>query len=116
MSHGFEDARLPTHIEVSGLIRQAQAAGGFATVLQSGERDAGTLGILTTHSGKNTMFWERMPHLDGTRRFQATKLQDTENTTDFDEYIRRRMDQDPDLWILELDGPEMERLIDSDPR
>ena len=116
MSHGFEDARLPTHIEVSGLIRQAQAAGGFATVLQSGERDAGTLGILTTHSGKNTMFWERMPQLDGTRRFQATKLQDTENTTDFDEYIRRRMDQDPDLWILELDGPEMERLIDSGPR
>ena len=57
-----------------------------------------------------------MPQLDGTRRFQATKLQDTENTTDFDEYIRRRMDQDPDLWILELDGPEMERLIDSDPR
>ena len=57
-----------------------------------------------------------MPQLDGTRRFQATKLQDTENKTDFDEYIRRRMDQDPDLWILELDGPEMERLIDSDPR
>ena len=116
MTHGFGDARLPTHIEVTGLIRQAQAAGGFATVIQSGERDAGTLGILTTHSGKNTMFWERMPQLDGTRRFQATKIQDTEKTTEFDEYIRRRMDQDPDLWILELDGPEMERLIDSDPR
>ena len=116
MSQGFEDARLPTHIEVSGLIRQAQAAGGFATVLQSGERDAGTLGILTTHSGKNTRCWERMPQLDGTRRFQAIKKQEAENAREFDDYVRRRMDQDPDLWILELDGPEMERLIDSDPR
>ena len=113
MTHGFGDARLPTHIEVTGLIRQAQAAGGFATVIQSGERDAGTLGILTTHSGKNTMFWERMPQLDGTRRFQAIKKQETENAREFDDYVRRRMDQDPDLWILELDGPEMERLIDS---
>ena len=116
MTHGFGDARLPTHIEVTGLIRQAQAAGGFATVIQSGERDAGTLVILTTHSGKNTMFWERMPQLDGTRRFQAIKKQEAENAREFDDYLRRRMDQDPDLWILELDGPEMERLIDSGPR
>ncbi len=85
-------------------------------VLQAGERDAGTLAILTTHSGKNTMLWERMPLMDGRRRFQVTKSQDAEKTEEFDDYIRRRMTQDPDLWILELDGPEMERLVDSDPR
>jgi len=85
-------------------------------VLQTGERDAGTLGILTTHSGKNTMLWERMPQVDGRRRFQVTRTQDIENPKEFEDYIRRRMAQDPDLWILELDGPEMERLVDSDPR
>ena len=35
--------RLPAHLEVAGLIRAVEAAGGFATVIAKGERDAGTL-------------------------------------------------------------------------
>ncbi|QZD87031.1 DUF1491 family protein [Qipengyuania psychrotolerans] len=112
----MEDARLPTHLEVSGLIRIVQAAGGFATVLHKGERDAGTLAVLTTQSGKNTMLWERMPQLDGSRRFVCTRMQDPEKKHEFDDYVRRRGEQDPDLWILELDGPEMERFVEMVPR
>ena len=36
----MEDARIPAHLEVSGLIRSVQAAGGFATVLAKGEKTA----------------------------------------------------------------------------
>ena len=97
------------------MIRAAQDKGGFACVLQSGERTAGTLLVLTTHSGENTMVWERMPRLDGRRKFSCTFRQDTEKPTDFEDYIARRKARDPDLWILELDGPEMERLVESWP-
>lgn len=107
----MEGARLPTHLEVTGLIRAAQQQGGFATVLRSGERDAGTLAILTTNSGNNTMLWERLPRLDGDRIFELTKKQHSENKGEFEDYLARRMARDPDLWILELDGPEMERLV-----
>ena len=45
------DARLPTHVEVSGLIRAVEAAGGFATVLSKGERDAGTIALVALERG-----------------------------------------------------------------
>ncbi|MEN8858992.1 MAG: DUF1491 domain-containing protein, partial [Qipengyuania flava] len=32
------DARLPAHIEVSGLIRAVESEGGFGVVLQKGEK------------------------------------------------------------------------------
>ena len=108
----MEDARLPAHLEVAGLLKLTQALGGFGTVLQKGERDAGTLVVLTTLGGQNSRLWERMPQLDGSRIFVPTKQQDAEKPWEFDEYARRRMAQDPDCWFVELDGPEVERLID----
>ena len=105
------DARLPTHLEVSGLIRAVDAAGGFATVISHGERDAGTLAILTIERDKNARFWERMPQLDGSRRFTCTREENPENKQEFSDYVTKRGAQDPDLWILELDVPEGERFI-----
>ena len=107
-----ENTRLPTHLEVSGLIKLAQSMGAFGTVLQKGERDAGTLVVLTTLGGHNSTVWERMPRLDGTRVFVKTREQSAENPSEIDEYLSRRRAQDPDCWFIELDGPEVERLID----
>lgn len=106
------DDRLPAHIEVSGLLKLVQGMGGFGTVLQKGERDAGTLVILTSHCGKNARMWERMPQMDGTRRFTCTREQDADSTSEFDEYVARRKRQDPDCWFVELEGPDVEQLID----
>ena len=84
------DARLPAHVEVSGLIRAVESAGGFAMVLQKGERDAGTILVLTTQNGRNTRLWERMPQLDGSRKFSCTREQDDENQREIDEYVGKR--------------------------
>lgn len=105
------DSRIPTHIEVSGLIRAVEAAGGFATVLAKGERDAGTLAILTIERDKNARFHERMPQLDGSRAFICTREENTENKQEFTEYLAKRQRQDSDLWIVELDVPDGERFI-----
>ena len=109
------DARLPAHIEVSGLIRAVESEGGFGVVLQKGEKDAGTILVLTTKNGRNSRLWERMPQLDGSRRFIATKTQDDENKQDFSEYLDRRRRQDPDIWIVELDVADAEQFIASLP-
>lgn len=105
------DMRLPTHLEVSGLIRAVEAAGGFATVLSKGERDAGTLAILTIDRDKNARFHERMPQLDGSRTFICTREENPENKQEFSEYLEKRKRQDSDLWIIELDVPDGERFI-----
>ena len=105
------DARLPAHVEVSGLIRAVESAGGFAMVLQKGERDAGTILVLTTQNGRNTRLWERMPQLDGSRKFSCTREQDNENPREIDEYVGKRRRSDPDCWVIELDIENAERFV-----
>ena len=105
------EARLPAHVEVSGLIRAVESAGGFAMVLQKGERDAGTILVLTTQNGRNTRLWERMPQLDGSRKFSCTREQDDENSREIDEYVGKRRRSDPDCWVIELDIENAERFV-----
>lgn len=106
------DARIPAHLEVSGLVRAVNAAGGFATVLAKGERDAGTIMILCCEMGTNARAYERMPQADGTRKWTLIRSQNAENPPEFTEWCARRHQQDPDLWLVELDIPNAERFID----
>lgn len=105
------DARLPAHLEIAALRRAAEAAGGFATVLRKGERDSGTVLVVLSESGGNQRLYERMPSLDGGRVWQLSMSQDTDNRNIFTDYLTRRGTQDPDLWIVELDIVDGERLI-----
>jgi hypothetical protein len=103
--------RLPAHLEVGGLIRLAQNEGGFASVLHKGDREAGTILLIITERGANPRLFERMPSAEGTREWSQRTIQDIESKQLFDEYLARRERQDPDLWIVELDIANGERLI-----
>src|SRR3546814_13638153 len=97
------EGRLPAHLEVGGLIRMIEAPGGFASVLAKGERDAGTVLILTMYRGEGAVLFERMPQLDGSRPYIAAKRQNDENPREILEYIEKRKSQDHDLWVIEED-------------
>jgi hypothetical protein len=106
-----EPPRLNARFEIGALIRRAEVAGGFAAVLHRGDDQAGTLLLLTTQKGANPGLWERMPALDGTRKWVPLTIQGIENTSEFDQYVGRRHAQDPDLWVIELDVADPERFI-----
>lgn len=105
------DARLPAHLEVAGLLRQTQAAGGFAMVLEKGEREGGTILIVLLENGAKPRVYERMPNVDGPRKWAIAQAESVDNKQEFSEYLARRKRQDPDLWIIELDVANGERLI-----
>lgn len=106
-----EPPRLPAALEVSGLLRRTQAAGGFATVLHKGEADAGTILVVALdREGLGTLY-ERLPDPSGPRRWLAVRTQDRASRPDFDQYLDRRKQQDRDVWIVELDIAEVERSI-----
>ncbi|MFM5907429.1 MAG: DUF1491 family protein [Novosphingobium sp.] len=107
----MDEARLPAHLEISALIRRVDSAGGFATVIARGERDSGTIMIVTCEKGRNFRAWERMPQADGSRKWTPIKADDPENPCAFTTFIDRRRQQDSDLWIVELDVAEPERFI-----
>ena len=104
-------ARLPAQLEASAILRLAESQGGFATVLARGERDAGTILLVTTYRGGPATLYERMPALDGSRSFVATKSENSENPQEFSEYLARRREQDPDIWQIEVDIADPERFI-----
>ena len=96
---------------MGGLIRLAQNEGGFASVLHKGDREAGTILLIITERGINPRVFERMPHAEGAREWSRRIIQDIESKQLLDEYLARRERQDPDLWIVELDIANGERLI-----
>ncbi len=105
------ESRLPASLEVSAFVRRTQATGGFAMVLKKGEPDAGTiLVVILDNQGLGTLF-ERMPQIDGSRKWTEIKSQSIENKNDFDTYLGRRTEQDADLWLIELTIADGERLI-----
>jgi hypothetical protein len=105
------DQRLPAHVEIAGLIRAVGQNGGFATVIAKGERDAGTILVICGENGTQARLYERMPQLDGSRKWTLSKEQDTENPSEFSDYCMRRKRQDDDLWIIELDIANGERFL-----
>lgn len=107
----MSDDRLPAHVEVSGLIRAAEAAGGFATVIAKGDREAGVILLLTTERGGFARLWERLPSLDGSREFSITLIQHAENKAEFSDYLTRRTSRDADMWLVELDIADAERFV-----
>jgi hypothetical protein len=109
------DERLPAHLEIAGLIRAVDAAGGFATVIEKGERDAGTILVICCENGTNARLYERMPQLDGSRKWTLSNKQASENQQDFIDYYNRRKSQDGDLWVIELDVANSERFIGLPP-
>jgi len=105
------DARIPAHLEVAGLIRAVNAAGGFGTVIAKGEREAGTLLVVCSDNGAGAAAFERMPQPDGNRAWTLARRQDPEKPQEFWDYCDRRRRQDDDLWIVELDIADAERFI-----
>ena len=107
------EGRLPAHLEVAGLIRAIESQGGFATVIAKGEKDAGTILLLTIYRGANAVLFERMPQLDGSRPYIAAKQQNSEKPEEIFEYLEKRKRQDTDIWILEADIADGERFVAS---
>lgn len=103
--------RLPAKLEVMALVRLVGGAGGFASVLHKGEPDGGTILVVLTEKGANTRVFERMPTLEGGRKWHRIRSEESETKQEIDEYLTRRQGQDADLWIVELDIADGERFI-----
>lgn len=96
---------------MGALIRSVSAAGGFASVLQKGEQDAGTILVVLIERGTNARVYDRMPQADGSRAWILAQREDPNDKSNLQEWLDRRAAQDRDLWIVELDIPNGERFI-----
>ena len=97
---------IASSVLASALIRKAEADGGFAAVLAKGDPTAGALLLVLTERGANPRLLERLLQSDGGYSWD----QPIDEPAQVPEFIARRRRFDPDLWVLELDVPSVERF------
>ena len=103
--------RLPAHLEAAALIRQAEAEGGFGTVVKRGDAERGSLILLVASRGRHEACLERALGADGNygwRRAGPTAGADSQTLAD---WSQKRIRFDEDSWLIELDIADPERFI-----
>lgn len=102
--------RLTSRMIIDALFRRVQAEGGFTAVLERGDEHAGAILLLCRERGTFKSLLERTPDLNGGYRWTACGPQDVESDSERDSYMQRRRAHDRDLWLIELDIPQVERF------
>ncbi len=105
------EPRLSAEMKVKTLLRLVNQNGGFGAVLKKGDRISGSILIQCLEKGENPKLLENMPSLDGSPNWQQIWPQATDNNKKLTDYIAQRFRFDPDIWLIELDIPDAERLI-----
>ena len=97
-------------MQVSAFVRRANAGGDFATVLQKGDAISGAIMLIGLVRGANPRVFERFPSLDGRFAWQSIQSTDPLTPEQVVALIEKRTRRDPDLWVIELDAADDERL------
>ena len=102
-------ARLNASVEAAALMRRAQAEGDFATVLHKGDPERGAILIVVRSRGAYVTCLERMLNSGGYG--WLTVGPDSASDEKVAQFLARRADFDPDIWLIELDIAQPERFI-----
>ena len=103
--------RLPAHLEVASILRRAQIAGDFATVLKKGDSERGALLLIVSSRGRHVKCLERVLSLEGGYLWQPVGPPDSASSAEIAEFLAKRARFDEDLWAIELDIADPERFI-----
>jgi hypothetical protein len=98
--------RLASAVLISALVRQTSQLGGFAAVLHKGDPSSGSILVIAAEKGVVSSLWERILGPKGRYSWTETFRQTIENKALIDDYVARRRQNDPDVWVVELDVPE----------
>lgn len=104
------EPRLAASVQVSAFLRLAQQQGDFATVLQKGDPTSGTILLVGVIRGANPMVYERFQVFDGPAKWEKLFPHKDPSEADIGEYLKKRSARDPDLWVIELDTADEQRL------
>lgn len=95
---------LSTDVWVGALIRRAQVAGAFATVVRKGDERGGTVLVKVYNpADRSARLYTEAFGPDGDRLWIQPV---TGPESELDAYIERQRGYDPDLWVVEIEDRE----------
>ncbi|UKK83021.1 DUF1491 family protein [Sphingopyxis sp. BSN-002] len=103
--------RLKSRFLVDLLIRRAEAAGGFATVVAKGDDNSGIILVECSDRGEPGPLLERRFSPAGRYIWEPVGPDDPKDGESRANYQERRRKADPDLWIVELNIADAPQLV-----
>lgn len=103
--------RLKSRFLIDVLMRRAEVAGGFATILAKGDENSGVILVQCSERGEPGPLLERRFSPQGTYIWESVGPDATNDGESRANYQQRRRNADPDLWIVELDIADAPRLV-----
>lgn len=105
--------RLKTALRVQAWIRRCTARGLMATVACKGDPEAGALFIKVNRFGAGCEVFSGVTAPDGRPAWLRATGAEAVAEREADAYLERQRKYDPDLWILEIEDPRSEFVLDA---
>lgn len=99
------DDRLSTEIFVSALVRRCAGQGVPAYVARKGASAGGMVVVKEISRERLCRVLSQTRDFDGATAWLAAFAGDTVDEAKAEDYIRRALSRDPDLWVVEVEGP-----------
>lgn len=96
-------AELKAKIWVQALIRRAEAGGAAGYVMRSGDPDAGAVLVKVALPDRLARLYAGARDFEGERIWTQPLGSDPVLEQDADAYAARRHDNDPDIWLVEIE-------------
>ncbi len=104
----MSEPRLAAGLEASALLARARDLGGFGTILRRGDAERGSLMLVLAERGEARFLVQRLLQGSGSYEWESRELADSDS---LERQLAKARDRDPDLWLIELDVPSVERFI-----
>lgn len=100
------EERLPTHIWVEAKIRECHAANKPAFVIRKGNKTGGLVLLKSNNLQGTCTLYVQQRDLDGNLGW-INPLNEPISEAEADNYISNETEFDSDLWVLEVEDPNM---------
>lgn len=101
------DDRLPTYLLIDATLRELYAKGAGVYVVQRGDKTGGLLLIKISDTKGACKLQTQQRDMDGVLRWVDVLDVETPDEKTADDYIRRAVGRDPDLWVIEVEDPSL---------
>ena len=85
-----------------------------AVVIHKGEKMGGTVLLKIYQPGTGCRLLSQMRDLDGVLSWYSAHKEEVIDEPKADDYIRRAIDRDPDLWVIEMETRDGKFPLDED--
>ncbi len=105
----MSDDRLPTSLWVDAHLRRLNEEGRSYYITNKGEQNSGMILLkLADTNGSCRLIIQQRDFITNKMGWAAAFDEETVEEAKADEYISRAVERDPDLWVIEIEDPEMD--------